>query len=227
MSRHSRIRAALLALTMAMGCVVPAGAHTRSQSFSSWYIQDGEVRVTFSVLAREATRLPPMEGSLHDLDELLLSHLATTMGVEKKMSSDVKAGLLAPYNSWRNRLAIYRFVKDIALEPDHPSYQMIKETDEKLLKLKGRPMLILWGKGDFIFDMEILDVWKQRFPELEKKLRDEYYKLKGWNNDGIPTKESLHDLELDYVYEDFIQRGILSEKEKTPSRKTTTKKKKK
>jgi haloalkane dehalogenase len=93
------------------------------------------------------------------------ARFATTMGAQKKMSSEVKAGLLAPYNSWHNRLAIYRFVKDIALESEHPSYQMVKETDEKLLKLKGRPMLILWGKGDFIFDMDILEVWKQRFPE--------------------------------------------------------------
>ncbi len=51
--------------------------------------------------------------------------------------------------------------------------------------------------------------WKKRFPELEAKLLDEYYKLKGWNKEGIPTKESLHELDLDYVAEDFIQRGIL------------------
>lgn len=59
--------------------------------------------------------------------------------------------------------------------------------------------------------------WKKRFPELETKLLDEYYKLKGWNNDGIPTKESLHELDLDYVSEDFVQRGILTDSEDTPS----------
>jgi len=53
------------------------------------------------------------------------------------------------------------------------------------------------------------DHWKKRFPELEAKLLDEYYKLKGWNKEGIPTKESLDELELDYVSEDFIRRGIL------------------
>jgi benzoyl-CoA reductase subunit BamB len=51
--------------------------------------------------------------------------------------------------------------------------------------------------------------YKKRFPELETRLLDEYYKLKGWNKEGIPTKESLHELDLDYVSEDFIQRGIL------------------
>ena len=53
--------------------------------------------------------------------------------------------------------------------------------------------------------------WKKRFPELEAKLLDEYYKLKGWNDQGIPTRESLHELELDYVGEDLQQSGILSD----------------
>jgi len=35
------------------------------------------------------------------------------------------------------------------------------------------------------------DHWKKRFPELEEKLLDAYYKFKGWNNQGIPTKETL------------------------------------
>jgi len=62
------------------------------------------------------------------------------------------------------------------------------------------------------------DHWKKRFPELEAKLLDEYYKFKGWNNQGIPTKESLHELALDYVSEDFLQRGILTDNEGTPSK---------
>jgi len=53
------------------------------------------------------------------------------------------------------------------------------------------------------------DHWKKRFPELETQLLDAYYKFKGWNNDGIPTKETLHELGLDYVAEDLEQRGII------------------
>jgi benzoyl-CoA reductase subunit BamB len=53
------------------------------------------------------------------------------------------------------------------------------------------------------------DHWKKRFPELEEKLLDAYYKFKGWNNDGIPTKETLQQLDLGYVAEDFEQRGII------------------
>ncbi|OEU62376.1 MAG: aldehyde dehydrogenase [Desulfobacterales bacterium S5133MH16] len=55
--------------------------------------------------------------------------------------------------------------------------------------------------------------WKKRFPELEEKLLDGYYKLKGWNNEGIPTKEALDELGLDYVSKDFLERGILTDGE--------------
>ena len=53
------------------------------------------------------------------------------------------------------------------------------------------------------------DHWKKRFPELEKELLDTYYKFKGWNDEGIPTKEALHELGLGYVADEFLERGIL------------------
>ena len=54
------------------------------------------------------------------------------------------------------------------------------------------------------------DHWRKRFPELEEQLLNAYYKFKGWNEQGIPTKESLHELGMDYVSKDLEQRGILS-----------------
>ena len=57
------------------------------------------------------------------------------------------------------------------------------------------------------------DHWKKRFPELETKLLDAYYKLKGFDDRGIPTKASLHELELDCVAEDLEQRGIIGSDE--------------
>ena len=53
------------------------------------------------------------------------------------------------------------------------------------------------------------DHWKKRFPELEAQLLDAYYKFKGWDNDGIPKKETLQELDLGYVAEDLEQRGII------------------
>jgi benzoyl-CoA reductase subunit BamB len=65
------------------------------------------------------------------------------------------------------------------------------------------------------------DHWKKRFPELEEKLLDAYYKFKGWNNDGIPTKETLHELGMDDIAEDFLKRGILTDNEGTSGKKAS------
>ena len=59
--------------------------------------------------------------------------------------------------------------------------------------------------------------WKKRFPELEKQLLDAYYKFKGWNDDGIPTEKTLRELNLDYIADDFLKRGILTEGEESLS----------
>ena len=69
--------------------------------------------------------------------------------------------------------------------------------------------------------------WKKRFPELEKELLDTYYRFKGWNEDGIPTKESLQALGLDYVSEDFVKRGILTDHEGVSSERDSEKEEKK
>jgi benzoyl-CoA reductase subunit BamB len=64
------------------------------------------------------------------------------------------------------------------------------------------------------------DHWKKRFPELEQKLLDTYYQFKGWNSEGVPTKEMLERVDLSDVAEDFLQRGILKEGEKPPLKET-------
>ena len=53
--------------------------------------------------------------------------------------------------------------------------------------------------------------WKHRFPDLEQNLIDTYYSFRGWNEDGVPTAESLAGLELGFVRDDFLERGILAD----------------
>ena len=67
------------------------------------------------------------------------------------------------------------------------------------------------------------DHWRKRFPEFEAELHDAYYKFKGWNNEGIPTKETLDELGLDYVSQDFEQRGIYEEKKVKVAKQDSTK----
>jgi len=55
------------------------------------------------------------------------------------------------------------------------------------------------------------DHWKRRFPEHEELLLSTYYKYKGWNMDGIPTRKKLEELDLGYVADDLEKRGILKD----------------
>lgn len=95
------------------------------------------------------------------------SLLATYTGVQKKMDPEIRKAFTAPYDSWKNRIATHRFVQDIPLKQSEPSYEVLKLTDQNLHRLKGKPMLIIWGERDFIFDMEILNIWRSRFPDAE------------------------------------------------------------
>jgi len=53
------------------------------------------------------------------------------------------------------------------------------------------------------------DHWKRRDHEYEEKLLDTYYLYKGWNLDGVPTRERLEELDLGYVADELEKRGIL------------------
>jgi len=53
------------------------------------------------------------------------------------------------------------------------------------------------------------DHWRRRFPELEKELLTTYYKFKGWNEEGVPTRERLEGLDLPYVADELEKRGVL------------------
>ena len=92
---------------------------------------------------------------------------AVYMAAMSRLPKEVKAGLTAPYNSPRNRMATLKFVQDIPLVPGDPSYDDVKALEDRLESLKGIPMLICWGMGDFVFDPAYLDEWRRRFPKAE------------------------------------------------------------
>lgn len=95
---------------------------------------------------------------------------ATFMAVTKNMRPHVAKAYLAPYDSWANRIAVHRFVKDIPLDRLHPSYKSLKTIEEKLIQIRDQriPMLILWGGKDFCFNDAFYKEWGVRFPDAEK-----------------------------------------------------------
>lgn len=94
---------------------------------------------------------------------------AITMAVTSKMEKKTAQAYLSPYNSWKNRVAVFAFVKDIPLSPDHPSYQTLVSVEKGLETLQNSqiPMLICWGGKDFCFNKDFYDEWCLRFPYAE------------------------------------------------------------
>jgi haloalkane dehalogenase len=89
------------------------------------------------------------------------------MATAKGLAQSVRAGLIAPYDSWANRIATLRFVQDIPLRPRDRSYPLMKWVDDNLHILSDVPTLICWGERDFVFDSHFLDEWRRRFPRAE------------------------------------------------------------
>ena len=83
------------------------------------------------------------------------------------LSEDVKEAYLLPYRSAANRLGQLRFVQDIPLRPTDRSYALVSEVQSKLEAFRKKPVLILWGEKDFVFDRHFLDAWREKLPLAE------------------------------------------------------------
>ena len=92
---------------------------------------------------------------------------ATWMATAKGLPELIKKGYLYPYNSYANRVGVSGFVRDIPLEPDHPSRNTILKIEADLPKVKV-PTLILWGAQDFCFHKAFFDRWTQIYPHAKK-----------------------------------------------------------
>jgi len=85
----------------------------------------------------------------------------------ERMTPAVSAGYLAPYDSFSNRIANLRFVQDIPMNRDVPSYPVVEAIERGLPRFRDRPMQIIWGMQDFCFNVHFLKRWKELFPEAE------------------------------------------------------------
>lgn len=87
--------------------------------------------------------------------------------VPGRVSGKVGAGYLAPYDSPENRIAQLRFVQDIPMTPEVPSYPLVQQIESGLDRFNNLPILIVWGLKDFCFTEKFLDRWKEIFPGAE------------------------------------------------------------
>ena len=103
------------------------------------------------------------------------ARMATVMAVEKheRMTPTVRAGFLAPYDSYENRIATLRFVEDIPLSRSHPTYPTLAGIADGLAGLRGLPMCIIWGERDWCFTPAFRREWQRRFPDARVHTADD------------------------------------------------------
>lgn len=81
------------------------------------------------------------------------------------LNATVRRCYMAPYNSFKNRIAVQRFVQDIPLHRGDPAYDAARYIDDHLGELADVPTTIIWGARDFIFDDTFLAQWRRRCPD--------------------------------------------------------------
>ena len=85
----------------------------------------------------------------------------------KRLTQNVRAGYLAPYDTFENRIANLKFVQDIPMEQTVPSYSVMQYIETNLKQFDGYPILIIWGSEDFCFNVKFLNKWREIFPRAE------------------------------------------------------------
>lgn len=92
---------------------------------------------------------------------------ATRMAVTRPLSDAARRGFLAPYDSYANRIANWKFVEDIPMDPEHRSWDTLVAIADGLQQFRGRPMCIVWGERDWCFSPLFRHMWQERFPDAE------------------------------------------------------------
>ena len=116
---------------------------------------------------------------------------------KERMTDQVREAYLAPYNNYANRIANLRFVQDIPMDSNAPSFPILKNIEENLAQFASLPVLIAWGAKDFVFTDQFLKRWKKIFPDAEVH----------WVPDaGHYVVEDTHDRILQWV-EHFLKRN--------------------
>lgn len=120
----------------------------------------------------------------------------------EQLSPQIRAGYLAPYHNWRNRVALLRFVQDIPLEKCHRSRGTLAEIEAGLALLTHHPMLIIWGDDDFCFTTrDFLPEWQKRFPHAivhvvenagHYVVEDAHQRILPWLQDFIPSSPTFN-----------------------------------
>ena len=95
---------------------------------------------------------------------------AILMAIDRlpRLSPAAREGLLAPYDTAKHRIAIDRFVQDIPLSPNHPTWSVLEKLEQDLANLRQLPIHFIWGMRDWCFRLECMERLQVAFPNATR-----------------------------------------------------------
>ncbi|MDR1076323.1 MAG: alpha/beta fold hydrolase [Xanthomonadaceae bacterium] len=120
---------------------------------------------------------------------------ASYVGVSQRMPADVRRAYVAPYDSWRNRIATLRFVQDIPLSEQDAAWPQLIESGQRLTEYADRPAFIGWGLKDFVFDHHFLEGFARALPKAEQHVYEDagHYVLEDKADELVPKIRAFLD----------------------------------
>lgn len=151
------------------GAIGLGAALARPERFSRFVLFNTGAFPPPRVPRRIAVCRTPLLGriALQGLNVFTRAALRMATNKPDRMTAAVRAGILAPYDTWSHRVAIYRFVKDIPLTRRHPVYRRLEDIERGLATLRPRPFQFIWGMRDWCFTPACLQRFLQIFPDAE------------------------------------------------------------
>ena len=159
--------------------------------------------VLMNTAAFRSTRMPlrirmariPGVGAVAVQGLNLFARAAVRMAVHRRarMTPLVREGYLAPYDSWRNRTAVLRFVEDVPLHARHPSYLKLAEIESGLSQFRQHPVCLAWGMRDWCFTEAFLNRFLEFLPEARvHRLADAgHYLVEEAHEEIVPLMEQF------------------------------------
>jgi haloalkane dehalogenase len=170
------------------GCAIGMALAERwPERIESLVIMNGAAFHSPQIPKRIALCKIPLLGSflVRGLNAFVLG--SNLMATAKGLDSTVALGYKFPYDSWKNRIAIKKFVEDIPLHRNHPSWDTLTAIQDGLFLLSQKKILLLWGARDFCFTEVFFNEWKQFFSRTKDVVYEDagHYVLEDMGKEAV------------------------------------------
>ncbi|HML23685.1 MAG TPA: alpha/beta fold hydrolase [Aggregatilinea sp.] len=128
---------------------------------NAWAFQDTLIRQPSRLMS---VLLKPGVGELMLGTFNLAINFALQHATLRHLSPSVLTGYRAPFRDSRNRTALIQFLRMTEIGPGRPSMPLMRRIEQGMQQITSTPTLLLWGKIDPFYPVDIARHWKALMP---------------------------------------------------------------